>query len=118
MKKKASSETDETKSKEGKKTEEASKTESHFLLGNKLFYEDHDYEGAISEYKQATKEEKDETIKLKSQYLMAESFVKIGKIDEAVGIFKTLAEKHKDHYLGDSARRRIEGLKDYIVPNM
>ena len=100
---------------EEKKTEIVS-TESHFSLGNKFFYEDRDYEQAIEEYRQAAKEESDELIRLKARYWMAESYVKIQKTEEAMNIFKAIAEEHGGHYLGDSARRRVEALTEYIVP--
>lgn len=102
---------------EEKKPEVVS-TESHFSLGSKFFYEDRDYERAIEEYRQSVKEKSDELIWLKARYWMAESYVKTGNIEEALNIFKALAEEHEDHYLGDSARRRMETLTEYIVPTI
>lgn len=90
-------------------------SESHFFMGNKFFYEERDYEKAIQEYKQASEEETDESIRLKAIYLMAESHVKIGKIEDAINIFKTIADGYKEHYLKDSARRRIEKLSEYLT---
>ena len=99
-----------------KKEPEVVSTESHFSLGNKSFYEDRDYEQAIEEYRQAAEKESDELISLKARYWMAESHVKIGNVEEAMNILKTLAEEHEGHCLGDSARRRMEALTEYIVP--
>lgn len=90
-------------------------TESHFSLGNKLFHEDQDYKQAIEEYSRAAKEESEGLIRLKARYWMAESYAKIGKQEEATNIFKAIAEEHGGHYLGDSARRRIDALMEYIV---
>ncbi len=87
-------------------------TESHFFLGNKCFYEERDYEKAIEEYRQAAKEEKNELIRLKACYWMAEAYVKIGKLEEAMSIFGQLAKQHGGSYLGDSARRRAESLAE------
>jgi tetratricopeptide (TPR) repeat protein len=100
---------------EEKKPKEVS-TESHFSLGNKLFFEDRDYEQAIEEYRQAVMEESNELINLKARYWMAESYVKILRIEEAMAILRTIVEEHEDHYLGDSASRRLKALKDYVVP--
>jgi TolA-binding protein len=95
---------------------EAVGTESHFSLGNKFFYEERDYEKAIEEYRKAAAEESDELIRLKARYWMAECHVKTGKTEEAMNIFKTIADEHGYHYLGDSARRRGNALTEYIVP--
>lgn len=105
----------EAKTVEEKEPEVVS-TESHFSLGNKLFYEDRDYQQSIEEYRQAADKESDELIRLKARYWMAESYVKIGNVEEAMNIFKALAEEHGNHYLGDSAKRRMEALTEYIVP--
>jgi TolA-binding protein len=98
------------------KEPEVVSTESHFFLGSKSFYEDRDYEQAIEEYRQAAKKESDELIRLRARYWMAESHVKIGNVKEAMNILKKLAEERQGHYLGDSARRRMEALTEYIVP--
>jgi tetratricopeptide (TPR) repeat protein len=91
-------------------------TESHFSMGSKFYYEDRDYEKAIAEYEQAAKRESDELIRLKALYWMAESYVKIQKQDEAIDIFKAIAEEHEGHYLADSAKRRMDALTEYLVP--
>ena len=103
----------EAEVKEEKKTELVS-AESHFSSGNRFFYEDRDYKQALEEYKQAAEEESDELLRLRARYWMAECYVKMQKIEEAMDIFKALAEKHGDHYLGDSAGRRIDELKNMI----
>lgn len=98
------------------KKPEATSTESHFFLANKLYYDDRNYQEAVEEYRQAAAEESDKLIRLKARYWMAESCVKIEKKEEALEIFKAIAEEHGNHYLGDSARRRMEALTNYIVP--
>lgn len=110
MRKPSSEETDETK-----EEAELSDLETNFSLGNKHYYEEHNYEKAIEKYKQALEEEKDELIRVKITYMMAECYVKIGKLKEAKELFQTLAVDYKQHYLNDSARRRLEHLTDYLV---
>lgn len=90
--------------------------ESHFYIGNKLFYEERNYKKAIEEYQKAAKEESDETIRLKALYWLAESYVKIHNIEEAVKILSNLADENEKHYIGDSAKRRLAALKTYIFP--
>ena len=96
-----------------KETEMVS-TESHFSLGNKLFYEDRNYKQALEEYRKAAKEKSDELIQLKARYLMAECYAKTRNLEEAMKIFKAIAKKHESHYLGDSAMRRIKALSEYM----
>jgi tetratricopeptide (TPR) repeat protein len=88
---------------------------THLALGNNLYYEEHNFEKAIEEYEQAINEEKDELIWMKATYLMAECFVKLEKFREAKELFQSLAINHKEHYLKDSARKRLEHLADYLV---
>lgn len=107
-------ETPDTDTVEEKKVAVVS-TESYFSIGSKFFHEDRDYKQAIEKYQQASEQEQDELIRLKARYWMAESYVKIGEIEEAMGIFRALAEEHKSHYLGDSARRRAEALTEHIA---
>ena len=99
-----------------KKVPETISTESHFFLGDKFYFEDRDYKRAVEEYQKAIKKELDELIKLKASYWAAESYVKIGELKKAISLFKKITKKHGGHYLGDSARRRVEILQDYIVP--
>jgi len=109
--------TDEKSEAEVKEEEKAElvSTESHFSIANRFFYEDRDYKQALEKYRQAAKEESDGLLKLKALYWMAECYVKMQKINEAMDIFKALAKKHGDHYLGDSAGRRIDELEN-ITP--
>jgi thioredoxin-like negative regulator of GroEL len=88
---------------------------THLSLGDKLYYEEHNFEKAIEEYGQAIEEEKDELIWMKATYLMAECFVKLEKFREAKELFRSLAVNYKEHYLKDSARKRLEHLADYLV---
>ena len=94
---------------------ERATSESHFSLGNKLYYETHNYEQAIEEFRQAAKEESDEHTRLSARYWMAESYAKIGKLEEAVNIFRLMAQEHGDHHLGDSAGRRANALAKDIA---
>jgi tetratricopeptide (TPR) repeat protein len=110
LRKPSSEETDETKDET-----ELSDLETNFSLGNKYYYEEHNYEKAIEKYEQALDEEDDELTRVKITYMMAESHVKIGKFREAKELFKTLALDYKQHYLNDSARKRLEHLADYLV---
>lgn len=92
------------------------KMELHYDKGNEFYFKDRNYVQAIEEFKKSIAEDPDEEIKLKAKYWMAESYVKIQKIDEATEIFKSLAEYNKKHYLSNSAKRRLEALKEYIRP--
>jgi TolA-binding protein len=92
------------------------KMESHFYKGNKLYFEEKNYVQAIEEFKKSITEDSDELNRLKARYWLAEAYVKTLKINEAMDIFKSLANEHKKHYLGNSARRRMEALKDFILP--
>lgn len=109
---------DEDEDEEEEESEERSlaSMESHFYQGNKFYFEDQDYVKAIDEYAKAVKEDSGELIKLKARYWLAESYLKLQRLDRAREVFKTLVESHGKHYLGSSARRRLEVLEDYIVP--
>jgi len=113
MRKKTKSEIADTKTAVQKEEHTLSVDESHFFLGNRFYYENHDYVKAVAEYKQAAEEEKDELIRLKATYMLAESYVKMGKIEDARSTFETIAKDYKEHYLKDSARRRAEKLSEY-----
>lgn len=88
--------------------------ESHFFVGNRLFHQEREYEQAIAEYRQAAKEKTDKLTKFKARYWMAESHVKIGEIKKAMTILKKLSKDCANTYLGDSAKRRIESLTEYM----
>lgn len=85
--------------------------QSPLSLGDKAFYDEHDYAKAVEGYRTAIETAKDEYIKMKATYMMAESYVKLGQIEEAIKTFELLAKDHKAHYLKASAKRRIESLK-------
>jgi len=114
LRKATSEENDEIKPEENEESE-LSTLETHFYLGNKFYYEELNFEKAIEEYKKTIEEEKEEIIWLKATYLMAESFVKLEQFKEAKELFQSLAVNHKQHYLRDSARRRLEHLSKYLV---
>lgn len=90
-------------------------SESHLSIADRFFYDEHNYEKAAAEYGLAMNEEKDETLKLKANYMMAECYVKLGKYKEAKAIFNKMATEFGKHYLGASAKRRLEHLSDYLV---
>jgi tetratricopeptide (TPR) repeat protein len=85
---------------------------ANFYLANSFYYEARDYEEAIKMYKAAIAEESDELIVAKSLYYMAESYVKLKDLGEAIAVFEDLAERLPDHYLAASATRRIAALKE------
>ncbi len=114
MKEKPSDENEEVKS-EVQEGNELSVLESHHSKGNRLYYEEHDYEKAIEEYEEALKDESDELVRTKITYVIAESYVKIGNLKKARELFEQIAEKHKEHYLNDSARKRLIHLEDYLI---
>ena len=89
--------------------------ETHLSIGDKFFYEEHDYIKAIEEYKLAIDGSDDENIKLKAHYMMAECYAKIEKYKEAKEIFENIAANFGQHYLRASAKRRLEHLSDYLV---
>lgn len=97
------------------KGNELSILESHHSIANRLFYEEHNYEKAIEEYEKALEGETDELIRAKMIYLMAESYVKLGKQKKALEYFQKLAVNYRQHYLYDSARKRVEHINDYLV---
>ncbi len=109
---------DEDDDEEEEESEEKSlaSMESHFYQGNKFYFENQDYVKAIDEYSKAVKEDSDELIKLKARYWLAESYLKLQKLDRARDTFKILVEGYGKHYLGSSARRRLKVLEDYIIP--
>ncbi len=96
-------------------TTELAISESHLSIADRFFYDDCDYAKAVTEYSLAINEEKDETLKLKAKYMMAECYVKLGKYKEAKAIFEKMANDFSKHYLGASAKRRLAHLSDYLV---
>ena len=105
-----------------------------FYQANKAYYEDQNYEEAISEFQAAIKYEKshppdppDEEeseefenivelpppneIIAKSLYWMGEAYLKLDQIDQAVEIFGELSVHYDLHYLAPAAQRRITSLQ-------
>lgn len=97
-----------------KKGNDLSIRQTHFSLGNKAFYNEHDYIKAIEEYKQAAKEEVDELSHLKAIYMLGESYAKLGNLKDAIKTFETISKNYQKHYLRDSARRRIQRLTEIL----
>jgi len=120
LKKKTSNEIEEIKPEDQEENEDnkddvISILESHHSKGNRFYYEEHEYEKAISEYEKALKDEKDELIKAKITYLIAESYVKLGNHKKAGELFQSLAQKYKEHHIYDSAKKRLAHLGDYLI---
>ena len=85
---------------------------ANFYLATKYFYDDRNYEEAINMYEAVLAEESDKYLVVKSMYLMAESYVKLKRIDEAISAFENLTQRFTDHYLSASAQRRIAHLEE------
>ena len=85
---------------------------ANFYMANRFYYEEQNYDEAIKMYKAVIAEKSDESIVAKSLYYMAESYVKLKKLDEAISVFEDLAKRLPNHYLASSAKRRIDVLKE------
>lgn len=86
--------------------------EADFFLGNEYYYEELEFESAIERYKSVLENVDDDVVRAKSLYRMGESYAKLNQFDKAIEIFNRLIEEFEDHYLVDSAQRRIEHLKE------
>ena len=105
-----------------------------FYQANKAYYEDRNYEEAIAEFQAAIEYEKlhpsdpldveesedseelaepkpPNDILVKSMYWMAEAYLKLDQIDQAVETFGQLSDHYSLHYLAPAAQRRIISLK-------
>ena len=105
-----------------------------FYQANKAYYEDRNYEEAITEFQAAIEyersqpsdppdvEEPEDTedsaeppspndVIAKSMYWMGEAYLKLNQIDQAVEAFGGLSEHYSLHYLAPAAQRRIASLK-------
>jgi len=85
---------------------------ANFYMANRFYYEEQNYDEAIKMYKAVIAEKADESIVAKSLYYMAESYVKLKKLDEAIAVFEDLVKRLPNHYLTASAKRRIDVLKE------
>ncbi|MBM3239112.1 tetratricopeptide repeat protein [Candidatus Poribacteria bacterium] len=85
---------------------------TNFYMANRFYYEEQNYDEAIKMYQAAITEESDELIVAKSLYYMAESYIKLKKLSEAIAVFEDLAGRLPGHYLVASAKRRIDILKE------
>ena len=98
-----------------------------FYQANKAYYEDRNYEDAISEFQAAIEYEKSQSpvssgsknrtrretpneVIAKSMYWLGESHIKLNQIDEAVETFGQLAKHYSQHYLAPAAQRRLASL--------
>ena len=105
-----------------------------FYQANKAYYEDRNYEGAIAEFQAAIEYEKSHPsdppdveesedseglvepkppndVLVKSMYWMAEAYLKLNQVDQAVETFGQLLAHYSLHYLAPAAQRRIASLK-------
>ena len=99
-----------------------------FYQANKAYYEDQNYEEAITEFQAAIEYEKahpsdppdsedqaeprpSNEIIAKSMYWMGESYIKLNQKDQAVETFRQLTRGYRLHYLAPAARRRIASLR-------
>lgn len=100
-----------------------------FYQANKAYYEDRNYEEAITEFQAAIEYEKSQSsdpsvskrparleppneVIAKSMYWMGESHIKLNQIDQAVETFGQLAEHYSQHYLAPAAKRRVASLTE------
>ena len=99
-----------------------------FYQANKAYYEDRNYEEAITEFQAAIEYEKSQSpdlldveepaepkppndILVKAIYWMGEAYLKLNQIDQAVETFGQLSDHYGLHYLAPAAQRRIASLK-------
>lgn len=105
-----------------------------FYQANKAYYEDRNYEEAITEFQAAIEYEKSHPpdppevaesedseepadpkspndVAVKSMYWMGEAYLKLNQIDQAIETFGQLSEHYNLHYLAPAAQRRITSLK-------
>ena len=106
-----------------------------FYQANKAYYEDRNYEEAVTEFQASieyekksepsgppnAKEAKDpenpsdpeppNDILCKSLYWMGEAYLKLDQIDQAVEMFGQLSDHYSLHYLATAAERRIAVLQ-------
>ena len=104
-----------------------------FYQANKAYYEDRNYEEAITEFQASIEYEKSQPpdlpdveesenaenpadpdppndILCKSFYWMGEAYIKLDQIDQAVEAFGQLSDHYNLHYLAPAAQRRIASL--------
>lgn len=106
-----------------------------FYQANKAYYEDRNYEEAVTEFQASIEYEKKtessgppnakaladpenpsdpdppNDILCKSIYWMGETYLKLGQIDQAVEAFGQLSDHYSLHYLATAAERRIAVLQ-------
>ena len=105
-----------------------------FYQANKAYYEDQNYEEAITEFQASIEYEKSQSsappdveksenlhalaepvppndVLCKSLYWMAEAYLKLDQIDEAVEAFGQLSDHYNLHYLAPAAQRRVAALR-------
>lgn len=104
-----------------------------FYQANKAYYEDRNYEEAVTEFQASIEYEKSQPpdppdgeesenaenppdpdppndILCKSIYWMGEAYLKLDQIDQAVEAFGQLSDHYSLHYLAPAAQRRIASL--------
>lgn len=105
-----------------------------FYQANKAYYEDRNYEEAVTEFQASIEYEKKSDpsgppdarelaepdklsepeppndILCKSIYWMGEAYLKLDQIDQAVEAFGQLSDRYSLHYLATAAERRVAAL--------
>jgi len=102
---------EEAKEIEEVKEIEEEETRGGIYLADRYYYDEKDYRKAAKAYSEAIEELDDPDLKLRAQYMYAESLVKLKRLDEAIEAFERLANSGKDSYLVESARRRVQALR-------
>ena len=105
-----------------------------FYQANRAYYEDQNYEEAVTEFQASIEYEKSQSsdprdvekseglaelaelappndVLCKSLYWMAEAHLKLDQIDEAVEAFGQLSDHYNLHYLAPAAERRVAALR-------
>ncbi len=105
-----------------------------FYQANKAYYEDRNYEEAITEFQAAIDYEKSHPsdppdveksedseaptepkppndVLVKSMYWMGEAYLKLNQIDQAIATFGQLSDHYSLHYLAPAAQRRVASLR-------
>ena len=80
-------------------------------LADQKFYEERDYEEALTLYQKVSEEETDEELVTRALYWIGETYIKLEQVDEAISAFEDLAKHFPGHHLGESAKRRIASLQ-------
>lgn len=106
----ASVEKGKRKRKPTKPTKPSETPEAHFSEANKHYYDEKDYEMAAKEFEKSADSE-DGYVAAKSLYWLGESYIKLNDLDKAIKAFEHLIKRFENHYLSESAKRRIKAVE-------